>query len=79
MNIPTNAFMCIVLSPDDCSEMPVSAMEGQVKINPSDVPQQWLNIFQQLRYVDSLTYAFGWSLFLCGIRFRDTLVVIFLN
>jgi uncharacterized Fe-S cluster-containing MiaB family protein len=29
--------------------MPVSAMEGQVKINPSDVPQQWLNIFQQLR------------------------------
>jgi hypothetical protein len=28
-------------------------------------------------YVDSLTYAFGWSAFLCRIRFCDTLVVIF--
>jgi hypothetical protein len=30
-------------------------------------------------YVDSLTYAFGWSVFLCRIRFCDTLVVIFLK
>jgi hypothetical protein len=30
-------------------------------------------------YVDSLTYAFGWSAFLCRIRFCDTLVVIFLS
>jgi hypothetical protein len=30
-------------------------------------------------HVDSLTYAFGWSAFLCRIRFCDTLVVIFLN
>jgi hypothetical protein len=29
-------------------------------------------------YVDSLTYAFGWSAFMCRIRFCDTLVVIFL-
>jgi hypothetical protein len=28
-------------------------------------------------YVDSRTYAFGWSAFLCRIRFYDTLVVIF--
>jgi hypothetical protein len=27
-------------------------------------------------YVDSLTYAFGWSAFLCRIRFCDTVVVI---
>jgi hypothetical protein len=30
-------------------------------------------------YVDSLTYAFSWSAFLCRIRFCDTLVVIFLS
>jgi hypothetical protein len=47
LNFPW-AGLTLVLSPDDCSEMPVSAMEAQVKINPSDVPQQWLNIFQQL-------------------------------
>jgi hypothetical protein len=28
-------------------------------------------------YVDSLTYAFGWSVFMCSIRFCDTLVEIF--
>jgi hypothetical protein len=28
-------------------------------------------------YVDSLSYFFGWSAFLCRIRFCDTLVVIF--
>jgi hypothetical protein len=28
-------------------------------------------------YVNSLTYAFGWSAFLCSIRFCDTLIVIF--
>jgi hypothetical protein len=28
-------------------------------------------------YVDFLTYAFGWSAFLCRIRFCDTLIVIF--
>jgi hypothetical protein len=28
-------------------------------------------------YIDSLTYVFGWSAFLCRIRFCDTLVVIF--
>jgi hypothetical protein len=30
-----------------------------------------------VRYVDSLTYAFGWSAFFCRIRFCDTLVEIF--
>jgi hypothetical protein len=30
-------------------------------------------------HVDSLTYAFGWSAFLCRIIFCDTLVVIFLS
>jgi hypothetical protein len=29
------------------------------------------------RYVDFLTYAFGWSAFLCRMKFCDTLVVIF--
>jgi hypothetical protein len=33
-------------------------------------------IFNYL-HVDSLTYAFGWSAFLCRIRFCDTLFVIF--
>jgi hypothetical protein len=28
-------------------------------------------------YVNSLTYAFGWSAFFCRSRFHDTLVVIF--
>jgi ATP-dependent HslUV protease ATP-binding subunit HslU len=31
------------------------------------------------RYVDSFIYAFGWSAYLCRIRFCDTLVVIFLK
>jgi hypothetical protein len=35
-----------------------------------------LGIFYYL-YVDSLTYSFGWSTFLCRIRFCDTLIVIF--
>jgi hypothetical protein len=35
-------------------------------------------IFYHL-YVDSFTSAFGWSKFLCRIRFCDTLVVIFLK
>jgi hypothetical protein len=38
----------------------------------------YICIFYNL-YVDSLTYAFGWSTFLCRIRFCDTLVVIFLS
>jgi hypothetical protein len=28
-------------------------------------------------YVDSLSYAFGWSAFLCRINFCDNLVVVF--
>jgi hypothetical protein len=34
----------------------------------------YICIFRYL-YVDSLTYAFGWSAFLCRIKFCDTLVV----
>jgi hypothetical protein len=36
----------------------------------------YLCIFYHL-YVDSFTYTFGWSTFLCRIKFYDTLVVIF--
>jgi hypothetical protein len=36
-----------------------------------------LYLYLLFLYVDSLTYTFGWSLFLCRIRFRDTLVVTF--
>jgi hypothetical protein len=32
-----------------------------------------------IRYVDSLTYAFGWSAFLFRIRFVTPLVVFFLK
>jgi hypothetical protein len=39
---------------------------------------EFLGIFHYL-YVDSLTYAFGWSVFLCRIRFYDTLAVICLK
>jgi hypothetical protein len=37
-----------------------------------------ISLFYYL-YVDSFTSAFGWSPFLCRIRFCDTLVVIFLK
>jgi hypothetical protein len=36
----------------------------------------YIYIFDYL-YVDSLTYAFGWSAFLCRIRFCDALAIIF--
>jgi hypothetical protein len=36
----------------------------------------YICIFYYL-YVDSLTHTFGWSAFLCRIRFYDTLVIFF--
>jgi hypothetical protein len=38
----------------------------------------YICIFHYL-YVDSLTYAFGWSAFMCRFKFCDTLVVMFLS
>jgi hypothetical protein len=38
-----------------------------------------LSVFFYYLYINSLTYAFGWSAFLCRIRFCDTLVVIFFH
>jgi hypothetical protein len=35
-----------------------------------------VSVWDQDRYVDSLTYTFDWSEFLCSIKFFDTLVVI---
>jgi hypothetical protein len=39
---------------------------------------RYICIFYYL-YVDSLTYAFRWSAFLCRIKFCDTLVEFFLS
>jgi hypothetical protein len=44
--------------------------------NESAFTGDYLGIFYYL-YFDSLTYAFGWSAFLCRIRFYDAFVVIF--
>jgi hypothetical protein len=42
--------------------------------NVTTVDPTGVHVFYYL-YVDSLTYAFGWSTFLCRIRFCDTLVI----
>lgn len=45
--------MTLVLSSDDSTHDPVDATEAHVKINPADVPMQWLRIFQSVR-IDTL-------------------------
>ena len=40
--------MTLVLSADDCSQLPVDPIEAHVMINPSQVPLQWMAVFRQV-------------------------------